>query len=432
MSSTDAPADDAAGPRARWRRWELRLIAVACALAVVHVVDERLVRTPEGVDRGTGLLPVVALVTGAALAVLAAHVVRPVVVAPLLGALGGVFVGDGGAHIAHLTGGEVDGLDVTGAPAGASGVVLLLLAAVGAFRRARNTNRTRWRWADRVVTLVVVVAVAAYLLVPVVIGTVQVHLPRRPVASPPTAEFLAVTLHAEDGPALQAWYRPSRNGAAVMVLNSARGDHRGSTDHARLLADAGYGVLIYDARGTGGSEGAPNGWGWTWLPDVEAGVDFLAGRREVVAGNIGLLGLSTGADVALEAAAVDARVRVVVADGATAQGLADLSSGWSSVVSAWPMYATAELLSGRGAAPPLADAIRAIGPRPVLLVAAGSIPQEIPFNRRYAAAGGDTVELWELPDVHHTSGLSSRPEEYADRVLGQLDEALLGSSGSSG
>ena len=61
----------------------------------------------------------------------------------------------------------------------------------------------------------------------------------------------------------------------------------------------------------------------------------------------------------------------------------------------------------------------------MLLVAAGSIPQEIPLNRRYEAAGASDVELWELPDVRHTSGLTSRPEEYADRVLGLLDDALL-------
>jgi hypothetical protein len=91
------------------------------------------------------------------------------------------------------------------------------------------------------------------------------------------------------------------------------------------------------------------------------------------------------------------------------------------------MYATAQLLTGDEPAPALAEAIASIGARPVLLVAAGSIPQEIPFNRRYDAAGGDAVELWELPDVHHTAGLASRPEEYADRVLGQLRDALLGS-----
>ena len=78
-----------------------------------------------------------------------------------------------------------------------------------------------------------------------------------------------------------------------------------------------------------------------------------------------------------------------------------------------------------GARYAVTGAIAAVAPRPVLLVAAGSIPQEIPLNRRYEAAGASDVELWELPDVRHTSGLTSRPEEYADRVLGLLDDALL-------
>ena len=90
---------------------------------------------------------------------------------------------------------------------------------------------------------------------------------------------------------------------------------RGPWRHARLLASHGYGVLLYNARGSGLSEGDPNGWGWDWQRDVVGAIDFLQARDGVEDDRIGGLGLSTGADVLIEVAAHDPELRAVVADG---------------------------------------------------------------------------------------------------------------------
>ena len=45
-----------------------------------------------------------------------------------------------------------------------------------------------------------------------------------------------------------------------------------------LLARAGYGVLLYDARGRGESEGSANGYGWGWEHDVDGALRLLAAR----------------------------------------------------------------------------------------------------------------------------------------------------------
>lgn len=406
-------------------RWRQREIVTSVAVATVHDLDERFAEFAVGADRAGALWRAAVFVGFAALVILATRALRPAIATALLAMMGAVAAGDGGTHIVHFASGNGSRLDVTGVPAAGAGAVLIILAVAGAFRRAAPARARTWRWADRAATLAGLVLLTTYLWGPVALGTVQVHLPRRALSSPSSADFAAVTLSASDGTDLQAWYRPSRNGAAVMVLNSARGDHGGSEAHARLLAAHGYGVLLYDARGTGGSEGMPNGWGWTWLPDVDAGVDYLAGRPDVKNDRVGLIGLSTGADVAIRAAAVDSRIQVVVADGATAQSFADRPTGWSSAMSLWPMFVAAELLSGQSPPSPLDDAIAAIQHRPVLLVASGSIPAEISLNERYDRAGGGEVELWKLPDTEHVSGLSSQPQEYAARVLGHLDEVLL-------
>jgi alpha-beta hydrolase superfamily lysophospholipase len=55
----------------------------------------------------------------------------------------------------------------------------------------------------------------------------------------------------------------------------------------------------------------------TWVPDVQAAIDFLSNRAEVDSERIGGFGLSSGGTAILEAAMVDARLKVLVALDAT-------------------------------------------------------------------------------------------------------------------
>ena len=49
---------------------------------------------------------------------------------------------------------------------------------------------------------------------------------------------------------------------------------------------------------------------------------------------------------------------------------------------------------------------------------------EIEFNRVYARAAREPVDLWELPDVGHTAAIRERAAEYERRVIGLFDRAL--------
>jgi hypothetical protein len=75
--------------------------------------------------------------------------------------------------------------------------------------------------------------------------------------------------------------------------------------------------------------------------------------------------------------------------------------------------------------PSLLEFVPDIAPRPVLLIAGGGFPNEIPASRVYRDAGGPSVELWELPDTGHTAGLRKHPAAYERRVTAFLDRALL-------
>ena len=85
-----------------------------------------------------------------------------------------------------------------------------------------------------------------------------------------------------------------------------------------MLARHGYGVLALDLPGNGESEGHSNGLGDNAQPAVDAGARLaLAPRRTSTRTGSRGFGLSLGAEVLIEAAAGEPRLRAVVADGAT-------------------------------------------------------------------------------------------------------------------
>jgi predicted acyl esterase len=78
---------------------------------------------------------------------------------------------------------------------------------------------------------------------------------------------------SSDGVTIQGWYVPSQNRAAVITYPGRHSAQR----HAQFLARQGYGVLLLDRRGQGGSEGDPNSYGWDEHRDI-AGSDRVPAR----------------------------------------------------------------------------------------------------------------------------------------------------------
>jgi uncharacterized protein len=144
----------------------------------------------------------------------------------------------------------------------------------------------------------------------------------------------------------------------------------GPIAHAELLGRHGYGVLLYDARGRGESDGSPNSYGWDWARDVDGALTFRHGRDDVDRGRIGPLGLSTGADVVIQVAANRKDVAAVVADGAAAGSFEDwqrLRGTEIGLPVGCVMFTTMRVLSGDPPGPPLEDVVRRID-QPTLLI----------------------------------------------------------------
>jgi pimeloyl-ACP methyl ester carboxylesterase len=237
-----------------------------------------------------------------------------------------------------------------------------------------------------------------------------------------------VQLTAPDGVRLAAWYVPGRNGAAVVLVHGGGGSRDGVKLHADMLLAHGYGVLLYDERGRGASGGRSNAFGWDWPQDVETAVTYL--ERQGVR-HVGVLGLSTGAEVALTAAAEDHRIAAVVADGTEARTLDDFAhqstaDRWTSL----PYWAVTTLavrvIRRTDAPPPLSQVMRRVGPRPLLLVQSNDAAEQ-ELAPVWARADGRPGVLWHV-DASHTKGLATHPAAYERHVLGLFDRALLGRS----
>jgi len=72
---------------------------------------------------------------------------------------------------------------------------------------------------------------------------------------------------------------------------------KGPQSRAGFLARHGYGVLLFDRRGEGASDGEPHTYGWGGDRDVKAAIAFLQDRPEVDPDRIGGIGLSVAEDV---------------------------------------------------------------------------------------------------------------------------------------
>jgi len=410
----------------RRRSAQTLVFSIATALILVHALDDAFVHRGPGLGLGQHALAATLSVAAGVGGIVAFPSLRPGLRAALALAFGGLACVNGMLHAGHVADHAAAGSDVTGVVALAAGVVLVGLGAFIPWRhRGERATSAPRRWLRRALVVVAGLLAVVFVLGPVSLGIVETHKWREPIGPRPGAAYLDVTFRASDGLELAGWYRPSRNGAAVVLVHGGGGDRSGAVAHAEMLARHGYGVLVYDARGRGGSEGSPNGYGWDWGKDVAGALTFVKGRDDVQPGRIGALGLSTGADVLIQAAAERGDIAALVADGAAAGSFEDwhrLRGNDLGLPPGWVMFATIRVLSGDGAGPPLEDLVARLRSR-TLLISAG-VDEERDFNVLYHEAARGRVEHWNLPDAHHTDAIRERPHEYERRVVAFFDEAL--------
>jgi hypothetical protein len=403
-----------------------RLLRLGIAVIALHVLDDNFIQPEAGTSAGDHLVSGIVPLALLGLAAWAHPRLRGVwqgAVALAFGMLG-IAAGSEGLHYARDVGASGD--DFTSLLALPAGVLLLGVGAVTLWRTRRTEGSLWWRYPRR--ALIGLAAVVPALLVAMVgYGYGTVHNARAVVpANHLGVPYEDVRFDTADGLELEGWYIPSRNGAAVISFPGRNGPQK----PARMLARHGYGVLLFDRRGEGRSEGEPNAWGWGGEADVKAAIDYLQRRPDVDDDRIGGIGLSVGGEMMSEAAAETDELAAVVSEGAGARSYNEEKDyderGLNKVLSTLVLTtktASIAVFSNQAPPPGLKDLAARVD-QPLMLIAAPNSGHGEELNRGYARAAGDNATLWELPESGHVGGLEARPEEYERRVVGFFDEAL--------
>lgn len=312
-----------------------------------------------------------------------------------------------------------------------AGVVSTLWGVV----RVLGATRRRW-WLLTAPLMVAVVSVCLWSLG----QAVAASFPARPELGVRTPASLGlpyrdVTFESRDGTRLHGWYLSSENGTGVVVLHGSGSTRSDVLDQAGVLARHGYGVLLFDARGHGQSEGRGMDLGWSGEDDARGAVDFLEDQPDITSERIGLLGLSMGGEIAIGTAGLDARVVAVVAEGATnrvAEDKAYLSRyglrGAAQQHVDGLTYALTDLITAAPRPAPLRDSVELATarsePAAFLLITAGDDPDEGYAADHMCSGSPAACDIWTVPRAGHTDGLRVAGPEWEERVTGFLDEVL--------
>jgi len=137
--------------------------------------------------------------------------------------------------------------------------------------------------------------------------------------------FLPITFRSHGVP-LQGWFIPlDGNSASPPTVILAHGWSNNAAQMlpvACALHQAGFGILLYDARGHGASGDDGPITILKMAEDLIAAVDYVAGRPDVDMTRLGAVGHSLGGGSVILAASIEPRIRAVVSTSAFADPVA--------------------------------------------------------------------------------------------------------------
>ena len=404
-----------------------RLYALGATAIGIHIADDTLIQPQPGTSRWDHLAGALVPIALLALAVWAFPRLRGfprgalVLLTGILGSLTAVEA----VHYTSTVGASGD--DFTGLLVVPASLLLIGLGTVTLWTTRRTTGNHAWRYGRRLGFVAGTFLLLGAALMPLGVAYVNTHAARSVVpAAQLEAPYENVAFKTSDGLELHGWYVPSHNGAAVIAFPGRKGPQR----QARLLARHGYGVLLFDRRGEGESDGDPNAFGWGGTRDLDAAIRFLRGRPDVDPGRIGGIGLSVGGEMMLDAAAHGAGLAAVVAEGAGArtasEEVSDVPGGVNRALTWLSYHVRDTALQVFGHERPPEDLERLMGriaPKPVFLINAehGEVGAKQP---EYLAAAREPKQAWLVPKGGHTGAIDAMPDEYERRVIGVLDRTL--------
>jgi len=241
-----------------------------------------------------------------------------------------------------------------------------------------------------------------------------------------------VVITNAQGMRLFGYFAKSNNGAYVLLQHGYKASRSDLLEEAKVLQDAGFGVLISSVRAHDKNDGDQISFGVQEMQDLQSWYDFLLGQG-AQAGKIGILGNSMGASMAIEYASRNPDVAAVVSVSSfsSLQDTISVSVQYFTGLPSFPFAPAivwwAEWILGMDVAQVNATKAAAkLCQTPILVMQGGAdVVVSVSSGKGiYDAACGDK-EFWFEDDVGHVKFDRQRPIEFAQRVTGFFRQHLL-------
>ncbi len=288
-----------------------------------------------------------------------------------------------------------------------------------------------WKYWARLFFAFIVGSITALILLFIVLSYVSVdhylHPPRKIALGYTLAEkniqYQTLDLITEDGIRLSAIYTAPRNGGVILLAHGYGGNRPEWL--VAMLTKAGYGVLAWDARAHGKSDGEISTVGFYEVLDVKAALKYVMAQPNIK--HIGAWGGSMGGATMIRATAQFPEIEALVVDSP----YSSLDDEFNYLVP-YPFIHPfvkffAEMETGikiNDLRP--VDEIAKISPRPVYIIQ-GTGDKVVPPDtaEKLFNAAGEPKYLWTEENVVHLGMYLDNPRKYQRRVVGFFDESFL-------
>ncbi|HSQ19397.1 MAG TPA: alpha/beta fold hydrolase [Blastocatellia bacterium] len=309
---------------------------------------------------------------------------------------------------------------------------------------SNRPGRPRWRRILKrvVIGLTILVLVLVFGVIPWGLAWLVTNAKTRPMDRSLTetpasfgVQFKDVEFQTSDGVKISGWLVASGDKHATIVYSHGLfRSRRELLERAVELMRLGYGALLYDSRNHGASGPARVGLGYNERLDAEAAVRFL--REEVrTPDRIVSFGISMGATAALLAAAETPDVAAVISDSSfltfqdTVNHHVNLLHLPSFPLGNELQFFIEHRAGFAGSQVNALDAVKRIGDRPILFIAAAHdrrMPPQIAEQLYQASASPvrDLIIVDGPGSQIHGHAFQANPRLYIEGVARFLDSAL--------
>ena len=244
-------------------------------------------------------------------------------------------------------------------------------------------------------------------------------------------DFQNVSFSAPAGETLRGWLVPAAEplDIGIVTLHGRGGDRRAFLGQLGMLNELGAGVLLFDLRENGLSDGAGRGTGLA-VREAEDAVAAVSEMRRLGYRRVVVYGCSLGGSAAIIAAGNDPAIDGVVAEGAIATFEAFVADGMdqrlkgrgvnaSWVADLWgnTVVRLARWRIGLESYVRAEEAMALIAPRPVLIMHGQEDYVVLQSHAQsLVEAGGENVSYWPIEGAGHCNGYEVAGEDYRARI----------------